>query len=350
MANNSDILIIGAGLIGLSTADHLLRRGYSVTVLDAASSPGAGASYCNSGMIHPSQARPWTEDEIDMDQIAAVHQMAVRSASLLKVQMAELGLADRQRPEGCLQLFDDPKLGEQAKADYEAVGGRADRYKGEWDFSRFALRFPDDASGNPYIYCHALFDDLLSRGVTFRFGHAAELSLKADRIRAIAGGKDYSAAHIVLAAGAHSKTITAPLNISIPIRPVRGFALNFSKPNIALPEIPVMHAESRSALTVFDDHVRLSGTVGEDDPKVLLTIWNKIAPKIVASLGQPTLSWSGDRPVSSLGRPIISQTPIDGLWVNAGHGHMGWTLCAASGEHLADLLAGEVKENPFAWA
>ena len=109
----------------------------------------------------------------------------------------------------------------------------------------------------------------------------------------------------------------------------------------------IMHAITRSALTVFDGHVRLSGTVDEADPVALLEIWEEIAPELIQRLGDPIQNWSGERPVSASGFPIIGPTPIDGLWVNSGHGHMGWTLCAGSGAYLTDQITGARKGTEF---
>ena len=120
---------------------------------------------------------------------------------------------------------------------------------------------------------------------------------------------------------------------------MKGHALSFERPKtMALPDIPIMHWDSRSALTVFENEVRLSGTIGENEPEALMEIWMEIAPDILNALAEPVVKWSADRPASKLGRPIIDQTSISNLWVNSGHGHMGWSLCAASGELMADMI------------
>jgi D-amino-acid dehydrogenase len=67
------------------------------------------------------------------------------------------------------------------------------------------------------------------------------------------------------------------------------------------------------------------------------------------ALPRPDRVWSGDRPVSLLGRPIISESPIKGLWVNSGHGHMGWTLSMASGELIAQMIFDGQSAPAFSW-
>ncbi len=349
MSVNSDIFIIGAGLIGLSTADALCRRGKTVTVIDAAPGPGQGASFCNSGMIHPSQVRPWLDRGLFAESVPSTLEMAIQSRRILKNRMGEMNLMDAARPDGCLQLFDSQFMGEQALENYSDLGIKTDRYHGAWDFLRFALYFPEDSSGNAQAYCQALHADLMRRGVAFQFDQSVTLRSDKSGVIINIGDSEFSASVTILAAGAKTNKLLQPLEIATPVASVPGYALNFDRPDMMLPDIPIMHAETRSALTVFDDHVRLSGTVGEAGPKALLEIWEEIAPEIVSQLGKPIFSWRGERPMSSLGRPIIDETPVKGLWVNTGHGHMGWTLCAGSGEHMAALMAGEHDTNPFHW-
>jgi len=129
--------------------------------------------------------------------------------------------------------------------------------------------------------------------------------------------------------------------IDIPVIAQKGHALVFERPDCSLPEVPVMHWESRSAMTVFEGGLRLSGTVGEKSPRALLDVWEGIAPSVTKKLGAPIVEWTASRPVSSIGRPIIGSAPIENLWINTGHGHMGWSLCAGSAELMSRLIMGE---------
>jgi D-amino-acid dehydrogenase len=99
-----------------------------------------------------------------------------------------------------------------------------------------------------------------------------------------------------------------------------------------------MDADSHSAMTVFEDEVRLSGSVGLEKPDGLLEIWRKIAPAMMDQLGEPYAAWTGMRPVSATGCPIMGATEAKGLFVNAGHAHMGWTQCAGAGEVVAEAV------------
>ena len=174
---------------------------------------------------------------------------------------------------------------------------------------------------------------------------------KSGRVIGVEVGRDiYAADHVILAAGVKSFIIASEFGIDVPIYGDTGFALNFVKPEgVCLPDIPLMHASSRSAFTVFSHRVRLSGTMREDNAEALRDIWEGIAPNLMRSLGEPIgKPWRGVRPMSLAGRPYIGETTLSGLWVNSGHGHMGWTLCMGSGELMANMIMRGSQDPRFA--
>jgi D-amino-acid dehydrogenase len=140
------------------------------------------------------------------------------------------------------------------------------------------------------------------------------------------------------------------LGLKLAVTNARGYAVNFDRPAVELPEAPLMDAQSRSAMTVFGDTLRLSGTVGEASAHPLLKRWYHLIPDIMSQLAPAREIWSGLRPLSPMGRPYISGTSIPGLWVNTGHGHMGWTLCAGSADLMADMVLEGREDNRFAYA
>lgn len=330
------IYVIGAGVIGLATADALVAGGATVTILEKRAGSAQGASFANSGMIHPSQAWPWLKGDFlkEAQQVLALGQ---RSKILLQNRMSMLGLLDASRPQGCVQLFDSIIVGEAVLSVHEMLGDACEVVSGAaHTFGRFALKYPEDGSGNAYAYCQALENHLKQSGAAF------EYNVSGADIAQFLDGPD----PVVIAAGLGSVELCAKLNVELPLYPEQGFALNFKKPDMGLPDMPIMHHASRSAMTVFADHVRLSGTVGAKGPQSLLAVWEEIAPEIVQALGMPTMSWQEDRPMSDLGRPIISHVK-DNVWVNAGHGHMGWTLSAGSGELMAEMILEDQRHSVF---
>ncbi|MGB0906800.1 MAG: NAD(P)/FAD-dependent oxidoreductase [Maricaulaceae bacterium] len=348
------IIIIGAGLIGLSTADSLIRGGVQVTVIDAAKAPMRGASFSNSSMLHPSQAMPWDFAGARAEAIEkakAVFAMGQRSVELTIARARDLGLDMHRRAVGTWQLFDDQAALVAAQDVYQEIGVLCEMAATPKGMAPLpALFFPEDKSGNAYDYGMALSQDLVARGVVFMLGQEAKPHAQSGRIIGIdIGGEIIMADHVVLAAGYSSESLAADCGVKLPMRGEAGYALNFRRPeNLAQPDTPIMHAPSRSAMTVFDDVVRLSGTTGRDNADSLLRHWTQIAPDIMQALGDPIgPEWRGIRPMSQAGHPYIGKTVVDGLWVNTGHGHMGWTLCAGSGELLADMILNRAEAPQF---
>ena len=351
MPNSLNIIIIGAGLIGLSTADALVSRGCKVTVIEARPGPACGTSYANSGMIHPSQARPWRVGvEPDSQAFASVHDLALRSRTLLQDRLISLGLFKDNPVPGCYKLYPDMMAARLAQKRYsdEGVMSRA-VLDADATLGHPALYFEADLWANARDYAVALEADLKARGTVFIYD-APDLRIRrgSQGVTAQMKGHVFQSDHIVVAAGPQSPEVLKALGIDIPMTPLRGFAVNFEKPDMALPFAPLMDAQSHSAMTVFGDQLRLSGTINEASARPLLQRWCELAPEIMSALKPATEIWSGLRPMSKAGRPYISATSIAGLWVNTGHGHMGWTLCAGSGELMAQMIVAGETDDRFA--
>ena len=353
-----DVVVLGAGLLGLSTADALLQRGARVTLIEARPGPVRGTSHSNSGMIHPSQFRPWrptgTGDVADEIAGRVVRDLAKSSAPMLRARIEELGLTDAMaRPIGCYQLYPDVRAARNAQARFAADDIRANVViDPAATFGLPSLYFPDDTSANARDYGEALAADLSAHGATIIYeGTDVRLRRVDGGVAAALGAHRFRADHLVVACGVQSAAVLAQFELALRVEPVRGWAVDFALPDdTELPRVPVMDAKTRSALTVFGDTFRLSGTWNEDSAKPLLERWVEIIPDAIAQVGKPLSVWSGLRPVSKAGRPFIGPTPVPGLWVNTGHGHLGWTLCTASGELLARMMVEGETDERFAFA
>ncbi|MEP6342160.1 MAG: FAD-dependent oxidoreductase [Maricaulaceae bacterium] len=353
MVKPPHILIIGAGLIGLATARACVNKGAKITLVERQSHTGHGAGFANSGMIHRSQAWPWVTGDLrasDQRQAAQnVAALATTSVESLKHRMAQLDLSDVMRATGCFKFFETDALRDHAKSQYLDI---AVQTRDTEIFGRPALSFPNDFSGNAYEWSQAETRALINDGVTVKTNVQIILHEENGHVSATSNGRKVKADHIILCAGYNTNTLLAPLGLSLPIKPERGFALDFDITDIdlsSLPQAPIMDAASNSALTFFDQTLRLSGTLGQQTARPLWQRWCDLAPQIMSRLGDPNRVWSGFRPVSELGRPIISPSPLKGLWVNSGHGHMGWTLSLVSGALMRDLVLDDYQDTRFGW-
>lgn len=348
------IIILGAGLIGLCTADHLLANGASVTLIDSRSGPCEGTSFSNSGMIHPSQSRSWAPglDQAVADKTTqATAELAQLSRDLLKEKMKALGLPDR--PVGCVQIYESLDAARQMKTASEDMGVRAEITTDlPESFGRPACFFPDDLSGNAHDFGCALEAELMARGAKFLYGvdNFAARPSDGSAWKVMAGQARLSCEHLVIAAGPKTPEVLKPLGLDLTMETVSGVAVNFARPAaLPLPRFPVMDAASRSALTVFEDHLRISGGWNATDPEDILPRWAVIAPGLYRTLGQPMSTWVGYRPVTPIGRPYISATARKNLWINTGHAHMGWTLSAGSGALMAGMILEGIEDDRFAF-
>jgi len=354
MTLQQHIIIIGAGLSGLSVADCLMHHGQRVSVFDIKSGPAQGASYSNSGMIHPSQAMPWNWNDLNEEEYLkatnAVYNLAVISNQKIKSRMAELGLEDYNRPVGSYKVFDVSYTQRKFENWYRKLGIPFTIERATEGFlNGRTICFPKDFSGDAYVYCTALEKALRANGANISY-NCDKISLKLrdqQVIGIILDGETILSDHVVLACGMGASHFLNPLKIDIGLYADRGFAVNYSKPDISLPKLPIMHHESNSALTVFNNHIRFSGTRGQSNEKFLIETWRSLFPDIFEVLGEPLRVWSEDRPMSSLGRPYIGQTSVNKLWVNAGHGHMGWSLSAGAGSLLSKMIVTGLEDHRF---
>ncbi len=326
-----------------------------------------GASFSNSGMRHPSQARPWHVPNDYLRQMgieganpqsrlamSSVLELAEMSKPLIANNMKRFSMTTSAEFKGCYKLYSSAQKLKAAQQDYKAAGIASERVsQQDSPFGKASLFFPQDGFGDAYVYCQALEAELrtgkgLSGSVDFIY-NAENVSLvkQGGSVRGVAfGGKIVHADHIVIAAGYESPELLRPLGLKLPVYPLTGYALNFARTDrlsarldaLNITDVPIMDAQSHSALSFYDDHIRLSGTVNAASAQALLKAWAKISPELIEALGPPIRRWTGQRPMTATGHPYIGRTPIPRLWVNAGHGHMGWTLSAGSGEVLAGML------------
>lgn len=210
---------------------------------------------------------------------------------------------------------------------------------------------PSDESGDCNLFTRKLADLLASRGVEFRFNTGIErLESAGDRITRVVTDKGEVKADLyVVSTGVYAPHLVRPLGISLPIYPVKGYSvtLPIEGSNLA-PNHSGVDENNLVAFARFGDRLRLTATAefaGYDtshkpsDFTTMLKAAKDLFPQ-GGNYDKPHY-WAGLRPMTPENTPIISPTRYGNLFVNAGQGHMGWTMASGSAKVLADLVAGK---------
>jgi len=212
-----------------------------------------------------------------------------------------------------------------------------------------ALRLPNDQTGDCQMFTTKLAAMARELGVEFRFNQDIQrLQFAGDRLEGVwIDGKLEQADRYVLALGSYSPQMLKPLGIRAPVYPLKGYSLTvpISDPAMA-PVSTVLDETYKVAITRFDQRIRVGGMAeiaGHDlslNPRRRETL-EMVVGDLFPQGGDPTAAelWTGLRPATPDGTPIIGGTHYRNLYLNTGHGTLGWTMACGSGRLLADLLA-----------
>lgn len=214
-----------------------------------------------------------------------------------------------------------------------------------------ALRLPRDQTGDCQLFTTRLAAMAAERGVEFRYGETvAGLQHDGDRITGVdLGGRTETADAYIVAFGSYAPRLLAPLGLRVPVYPLKGYSLT----------LPITHADKapmstildesyKVAVTRFNERIRIGGmaeVAGYDltlNPRRRATL-EKVVTDLYPQGGDLArgVFWTGLRPATPDGTPIVGATPYRNLYLNTGHGTLGWTMAAGSGQYLADLVSGK---------
>ncbi|NOZ99607.1 MAG: D-amino acid dehydrogenase [Betaproteobacteria bacterium] len=211
------------------------------------------------------------------------------------------------------------------------------------------LRLPNDETGDCQLFTTRLADMAEKLGVRFRFNSTINsLIFKNDAVRgALVDGQPMEADLVVVALGSYSSPFLKNL-VNVPVYPLKGFSITVPMTDAAKSPVSTILDETyKVAVTRFDDRIRVGGMaqiVGYDkrlDPgkrNTLEFVVNDLFPG-AGDVSRASF-WTGLRPMTPDGTPIVGQTPVRGLWLNTGHGTLGWTMACGSGKLLSDLVSG----------
>lgn len=400
------VVVLGGGVIGVTTAWALARQGVEVTVLDRQPGVALETSYANAGQVSPGYSTPWAAPGIPLKAMRWLFQrhapLAIRldgsafqwrwmaqmllncssgryavnkermmrlseySRDCLRQWRAQTGIAYDERSGGTLQLFRTQAQLDAAGRDVEVLRAcgvpfelldRAGVAQVEPALGRATvpltggLRLPNDETGDCHQFTTRLAEQARSLGVHFRQGVAVKsLHKNHGRISAVElqDGETVRADHYVLAAGSYSRGLLLPLGLDIPVYPVKGYSLTIPllDPSLA-PQSTVLDETYKIALTRLGDRIRVGGMAelaGFDlglNPRRRATL-EKVTRELFPGGDLPRAEfWTGLRPMTPDGTPLVGATPIANLSLNTGHGTLGWTMACGSAQVLADQIVGK---------
>ena len=295
--------------------------------------------------------------------------LAEYSRDCLAELRADTGIRYDERTQGTLQVFRKQQQMDAAGKDIEVLradgvpfevldtdgciaaepglAGARDRIVG-------GLRLPGDETGDCFIFTNRLAEMAAAAGVTFKWGVDIQpLEAEGGRITAVRTDQGRLIAdRYVLALGPHSPKLARPLGLKLPIYPLKGYSLTIPIENAErAPVSTVMDETYKVAITRLGDRIRVGGLAeiaGYDltlNPRRRETLAKSVSEMFVGA-GDPAKAqfWTGLRPMTPDGTPIVGATPIANLFLNTGHGTLGWTMSAGSGRLIADLISGRRPE------
>lgn len=399
------VIVLGAGVIGITTAWYLLERGHDVVIIDRQPGPAGETSFANAGEISPGYASPWAGPGIPRKALgwllmrhaplvlrpradpamlawlvamlgnctasayARNKQRMVRLAEFSRDCLGELraatGIAYDERTQGTLQLFRKQQQIDGLGGDLEVLRhfgvpfellDRQGCIAAEPGLAFAAadfvggLRLPNDETGDCFTFTNVLAQMAQAAGAEMM------MNTSITRLRSSDGrvtGVETSAGLIagdafVVALGSYSPALVAPLGLKLPVYPVKGYSITvpITAPDRA-PVSTLLDESFKIAITRLGSRIRVAGMAeisgfSHDLPRrrreTLLHSLTGLFPG-AADVSEPQF-WSGLRPMTPDSTPVVGATPVPNLFLNTGHGTLGWTMACGSGRVLVDIIDG----------
>jgi glycine/D-amino acid oxidase-like deaminating enzyme len=405
------VVIVGAGIVGVCTAWQLLRRGADVTLIDR-DEPGRGCSYGNAGalsfgsvaplampgvmrdsltmLLDPAAplriplhylptAAPWLRRFVSSARPDEVRRISRALSALLANSiekhleiLSDVGASDIVRRTGQLYLYPNEKWLRKDTMSWELrkeQGLRIERLGREGILALEPEVGPDYTIGmftpdqgmsvNPYRQVTAIVSDFARRGGRIVRDRVVAIEVEGDHVRAVRGeNASYACNDAVICAGAWSTQLLTGLGYALPLESQRGYHVTIPSPGISVAR-PVIAADRKVFLTPMEDGLRAAGTVefgglarapNRKRADYLVRDMSRVFPR--AQIPDAWSFWMGHRPCFPDSLPVIGPSRHHGLWFNFGHGHLGLTMSATSGDVLARAISGEpsnIDLKPFSF-
>ena len=398
------VVVLGAGIIGVTSAYQLAKAGHEVTVIDRQQGPALETSFANAGEVSFGYCSPWAAPGIPMKAIkwlfmhhaplilrpkvdgamlswlvkmlsnctseryAINKSRMLRLADYSRISLAQLreetGIAYDERMQGTLQLFRTQAQLDASAKDVKALAADGILYKvldpDGCVSVEPALRHvrgkivgglltPKDETGDCFKFTNALAAKAIELGVKFQYGTTIKgLDVQGEQARAVMTDRGrLNADAIVVALGSYSPLLLKPLGISLSVYPVKGYSLTIPITDASrAPESTVMDETYKIAITRLGDRIRVGGMAeisGYTNDLGLArrqTLEHSVTDLFPGGDVAKASFWSGLRPMTPDGTPVIGPTKIKGLFLNTGHGTLGWTMSSGSARVISDLVSG----------
>jgi D-amino-acid dehydrogenase len=418
--SRGDVIVVGGGLAGLSSAYALHEAGYTVRLLERREDVALETSYANGGILTPSMPDPWNAPGVHWQllrwlgredapmllrpraipgyfgwglrflaasaprsyhtSMQANYRLCAYSLERLRAWRAALDLEYALGTRGTLEVYRSPASFQQAVAEVRSLSSLGligepldppatarlepllDEIRGDLVG---AIHFPADESGDALLFCRGLRARLEARGVKLAFNTTVS-AIRVTAGRAVGvetEGGFLPSSQVVMAGGPWSTALLAAAGVSVHVEPVKGYSLSIPIDPSSGPRHALSDDSLHAVMTPLGSTLRLAGTAefsGWDPalrPKRVQALWRLLAalsPTLARTVDRERAqAWCGLRPMSADGRPYIGATSVAGLYVNTGHGHLGWTQAAGSAALLAQLISGAptaIDPRPFALA
>lgn len=401
------VAVIGAGIVGVTTAYELSAQGHEVEVFERSGSAAEACSFANAGVISPGYVTPWAKPGMTSHVLlhlwqkhtpVRLHRLRFHELSWLwrwwracqektfvtnrahLLNLSQYSLARMQSLRDSLHLDHEHSSGymvllrserelklvqpslavmreaglafqtlttQEARAIEPALNPETPLVQ--------ALHFPEDEVGNCRQFALLLKNESESRGVTFHF-NADVLPLSPSQpqtIRASVHDSGTKFDAVVVCAGLASARLLRPLGLKVPLMAVYGYSISAAvREPMDAPRSGVMDERYKVAISRLGQRVRISGgaEIG-GDPQAhhtgnLQTLYKVLDDWFpgAARTQENAQVWKGARPMLPDGPPIVGATNIPGVWLNIGHGSSGWALSCGSAKALADQISGRSPE------
>lgn len=405
------VVVLGSGVVGVTSAWYLSHAGHEVTVIEREPGSALQTSAANAGQISPGYASPWAAPGVPLKAIKWMFErhaplaigldgtafqlkwmwqmlrncdtrhymenkermvrLAEYSRDCLKALRDSTGIEYEGRQGGTLQLFRTEQQYENATRDIAVLEEAGVPYQ-LLESARLAevepalaevahkltggLRLPNDETGDCQLFTQRLAQMAEQAGVVFRYNTPVDrLLYEGEKIYGVKCGDEVIKADAyVMAFGSYSTAMLKGI-VDIPVYPLKGYSLTIPvAEESGAPVSTILDESYKIAITRFDNRIRVGGMaeiVGFNTE--LLQPRRETLEMVVRDLFprggrvEEATFWTGLRPMTPDGTPVVGRTPFKNLWLNTGHGTLGWTMACGSGQLLSDLISGRSPAIPY---